>query len=62
MKYENIKGYIFCGGARNAGELFRIRKHNIDVTQLMWLTTGVEIGQIDRQICEKQLPILIFLN
>jgi len=60
MTYQNIQGFIFCGGAANASQLYRIRKAHINATQMLWLTTGHVVQ--DGRIYNKETPILIFLN
>lgn len=64
MAYRlDIKSYGLAGDCKDAKEFFQLRKSNLKVTNIFWVTTGVEIDPyyIDCTY-EFKAPILVFLN
>jgi hypothetical protein len=59
----DIKDYSLTPNAKNAEEFIRLRKANLQTTNVFWLVVGVEIDPLYTD-CTYHLhtPVLIFLN
>jgi hypothetical protein len=59
----DIKDYSLTPNVANSKEFFHTRKANLKISQVFWLTTGVEVHPAyDDCTYHFHVPVLIFLN